>query len=254
MRVFTRLDIDRRAWPEGPVRVRPYAQTCHRGAVRPSVLLVAVDFIAGMVALDGADGDWVLTTEMGLRTGARPMPTEVALSGSLLRSGGNTVSTEIWLEADGEPFGYAQAGFTRIPRREGDPPAFDVSAFPADAEVVRLTRPFATEVGIEIEAPGRTSVALHGEIRNPAGAMQGSISALLAEVAAESLADAHGGPPQIVTDVDLRYLAMARTGPIAAHARWIARPEDRAIRVELRDRGKDDRTTATVLVRTADAP
>ena len=62
------------------------------------------------------------------------------------------------------------------------------------------------------------------------------------------------GAPQIVTDLDLRYLAMGRVGPMEAEARWIGEPGGGSISVTLRDRGNEDRVTTAALARTAPAP
>ena len=71
---------------------------------------------------------------------------------------------------------------------------------------------------------------------------------LTAEVAAEALAEHHLGAPHRISAIDIRYLAMARVGPVRSVARWIGDADHGAVRVELRDAGADDRLTAAVLV------
>ena len=82
----------------------------------------------------------------------------------------------------------------------------------------------------------------------------GKLAALVAERAAESLAEDALQRPQVVTDFDIRYLAMGREGPIYSSAQWVAGPERRVMRVELRDRGNQDRLIVSALARSADAP
>ena len=254
--LFGRLGIDRSGDPETPIHVNPYPAVCHRGVVRPSVLALAVDMMAGFHAAEGAGSDWLFTTDLSVRAPSRFIPERAVTSGTLLRAGRTAVTSDVRMEVDGQLYAYGQSGFTRVPRRHGDPPEPDIHAVPERAERHPLERPFAEEVGIEVTDPGsgRAEVVLRDALRNPAGVMQGAIVALLAEVAAEALADFHLGAPQIVTDLDIRYLAMGRVGPMTAEATWIGEPAGGSIQVMLRDRGNEDRVTTAVLARTAPAP
>jgi hypothetical protein len=83
--------------------------------------------------------------------------------------------------------------------------------------------------------------------------LQGAIVSLLAEAAAEELATRVLGRPCRVADVDIRYLAMARVGPVWTRAHWIGPEGSGSVRVELRDRGNGDRVTAAVLARVVSA-
>ena len=68
-----------------------------------------------------------------------------------------------------------------------------------------------------------------------------------------ALTRGHGGTLPCVTDLDVRYLAMGRTGPIWTRAAWVGGARD-TIRVELRDRGSSDRLVTAVLAKIAKAP
>jgi acyl-coenzyme A thioesterase PaaI-like protein len=254
--IFGRMGVDRTGDPEVPVRVNPYPQVCHRGVVRPSVLVMAIDVMAGFHAAAAAGTDWYFTTDLSLRAPSRAIPGQLVVTGSLLRAGRGTVSSDVRMEVDGRLHAYGQAGFARVPRRAGDPAQPDIHAIPPAAERIPLARPLVEEVGVHVTdaASGRAELALRDELRNPAGVLQGAVVALLAEVAAEALADHHLGIPQIVTDLDVRYLAMGRIGPIEAQASWIGPPEGRTVCVTLRDRGNEGRITTAVLARTTDAP
>jgi hypothetical protein len=74
------------------------------------------------------------------------------------------------------------------------------------------------------------------------------------EAAAEALLAHHGARRSVVTDIDIRYLAMGRVGPIHSHARLLGDSPTDAIAVELYDRGSDDRIIATILMRAQSAP
>jgi acyl-coenzyme A thioesterase PaaI-like protein len=249
--IFTRLGIRSRRDPSHPLSLRPFPAICAKGVVRPSVLVLAVDMMAGFHAEAGAGTDWVFTTDLSLRCPARHIPEQVVVTGRPLRVGRGTVSADVELIADGKPYAYGQSGFVRIPRRHGDPPQPHLHS---DQEFLReppIEEPLALAVGIQIIDPalGHCELALRDELLNPARVLQGAIVSLIAEVAAESLAEHTQRRPQLVTEIDIRYLAMGRVGPIASHAWWIGEPGSGAIRVELRDRGNDDRLTTAVLAR-----
>ena len=83
--------------------------------------------------------------------------------------------------------------------------------------------------------------------------MQGALVALLVEVAALTRASVETQEPQAVCELDLRYLAAASVGPVTGAAEWIGPPDACMLRVRLFDRGRDNRLTASALVRVTDA-
>jgi hypothetical protein len=58
----------------------------------------------------------------------------------------------------------------------------------------------------------------------------------------------------VVTDIDVRYLAMGRVGPVHSRAAFVGPPELGSVRVELRDRGNGDRLMSAILARVTPAP
>ena len=70
------------------------------------------------------------------------------------------------------------------------------------------------------------------------------------ECAALACADARSSRPNVVRELDLRYLAGASKGPVTSESAWIGDPTAGMLRVALRDEGKDGRITTTALVRT----
>jgi len=129
-------------------------------------------------------------------------------------------------------------------------------ALPERFDRVPLDRPLTAEVGpMVVDARrGHVELALRDSLRNPEGGVQGALVALLVEVAALALADHAGRQAHVVTELDLRYLASGRVGPITSSAAWVAGPASGVLRVELVDRGRSDRLTTTALVRVAPAP
>jgi acyl-coenzyme A thioesterase PaaI-like protein len=111
-------------------------------------------------------------------------------------------------------------------------------------------------VGVRVLDPasGKVEVALRDELRNPAGALQGAMVAVIGEAAGEAMLTHRGALRSVVTDIDIRYLAMGRVGPIHSHARLLGDAPTDAIAVELYDRGRDDRIISTMLLRAAPAP
>src|SRR5204863_439635 len=115
------------------------------------------------------------------------------------------------LRGDDEPLGLGYAGFNRQARREGDHPNPDIDeAARRWGRYVPLDKPLIETVGVRVldEASGQVEVEMRDELRNPAGAMQGAMIALVGEAAAEAVLTHHGVVRPVVTDIDIRYLAM----------------------------------------------
>ncbi|MCH2173806.1 hypothetical protein MK489_23760 [Myxococcota bacterium] len=247
--LFSRLGVSARRRPEGPVFLDPFPSICSNGAVRASVLVLMVDMMAGFIAEARSEGDWVFTTDLSLRSPTQRIPERLECEGELLRAGRGSVICGVRILENGRDFAYGEAGFVRLARRHGDPAKPHLHDDSGLAPVENIERPLMEEVGIEVvsAAAGKVQVALGDRLRNPAGAMQGAIVSLVAERAAECLAEHDRGGPQRVRDVDIRYLAMGRVGPIHSITHWIGGPSTGSLRVELRDAGNDDRPIAAVL-------
>jgi acyl-coenzyme A thioesterase PaaI-like protein len=249
-------------WRDGELqelRLEPYPEIVHNGVVRISALALVADMMGGWVADRDSGHDWVFTTDLSVRAPVRRVPTAIVASGRDLRIGKTTVATDIHMrDLDGALVAYSQTGFIRMARRYGDNPKPD---FESAAErwsthrPTRIEQPLVDAVGVEVvdAAAGSVVVELRDELRNPAGAMQGAMVALVGEVAAEAMAAHHLGAPQIVTDLDVRYLAMGRIGPVRGQAWFIGEPSDATMHVELRDEGNGNRLMTAIMARTAPA-
>jgi acyl-coenzyme A thioesterase PaaI-like protein len=237
----------------GVVTLEPGPHLVSHGVVRTAVWVLMVDIAGGMLADLQAGQDWVFTTDLSVRVPELVVPDRVVATPRLLRLGRSGIGVEVRVvDRDGAPFAYGQAGFVRLARREGDNPKPSIQ-LPRQRP---LAFPLAEEAGIEVVDPsrGRVEVELAEALRNPAGAMQGAMVALLGEVAAEERASHDAGVRHVVTDLDVRYLAMGLVGPVVGTAEPVAPVAAAPLRVELRDRGKDDRVMAVMLARTAPAP
>ncbi len=107
-------------------------------------------------------------------------------------------------------------------------------------------------ISVEDRATGRLSMPVDPYHRNSFGAVQGGAMALLAEAAgAEALHAARPrAGPVAVTDLQVAYLALGRTGPITSRATVLdagTGPRSNAV-VELFDGGPEGRLTTLVSV------
>jgi acyl-coenzyme A thioesterase PaaI-like protein len=243
-----------------PVRVTfdPYPEVCHRGVVHAAALVLVVDMAAGWVADREAGDDWVFTSDLSLRAPNLRIPARIESSARALRRGRGTITAEVELcDEHGELYAYAQAEFTRMAPLPGGPvkPSMDDADFRTRKRSL-LDRPLVEITGVEVVDPaaGVVSVELRDDLRNPAGAMQGAMVGLTAQVAAEALAGDRLGVPHVVTDMDIRYLAMGKVGPIRTTASFVGPPDRGTMRVDLFDTGNADRLITAVLVRVVPAP
>lgn len=240
------------------VFLEPYPQLVANGVVRISVWVLMADIIGGWEAEKTAGTDWTFTTDLSVRAPVLRVPAKVVGTGATLRAGKGNVATESrMVDEHGELFAYSHAGFIRMPRRPNDPPKPDMASSAQNwGEREQLTVLLAEAAGARTldAASGHIEVDLDDSLRNPAGAMQGAMVALTGELAAEVLAEHHLGGPHVVTDIDVRYLAMGRVGPIHARAAFVGPPSHGTVRVEVRDAGAGDRVTSAILARVVRAP
>ena len=246
--------------PEGPkdvLELVPSPQLLVHGCVRISALVLMVDMGGGFSAHRAASPDWTFTSDLSVRTSARPAPTRVVGRTRVLRAGRGTMMTEVVLRGDDEPLGLGYAGFNRQARRRGDHPNPDIDeASRRWGRYKALDAPLLETVGVHVldAASGQVEVELRDELRNPAGALQGAMVSVIGEAAAEAMLAHRGAHRSVVTDIDIRYLAMGRVGPIHSQARLLGDAPTDAIAVELYDRGRDDRIISTMLMRATAAP
>lgn len=239
------------------LELRPRAELLVHGCVRISALVLMVDMGGGLHAHRAAHPDWTFTNDLSVRIAARPAPSRILARTRVLRAGRGTMMTEVELQGDDDHFGLAYAGFNRQARRVGDHPNPDIDeAARRWGRYTPLDAPLFDTVGVQIvdAAHGRVEVAMRDDLRNPAGALQGAMISIVGEAAAEALLQHHGLARPIITDIDIRYLAMGRVGPIHSRARLLGTTPTDAIAVELYDRGNDDRIISTQLLRGTPAP
>jgi acyl-coenzyme A thioesterase PaaI-like protein len=254
-----RLGTTNRVDADGLVfRLTPVEATCVAGMLRASVLSFAIDAAAG-IAVDADPDRWSFTSDMVVRSRPMPAPEWLEARAQVLRNGRRSATSVVRVvDQDGIDVAYGAAGFSRVDRRDTDPPKI-----PFDP--VRMERRWATVPPIDVPlhdamglvvldpATGVVEVEVIPFLCNPAGTLQGAMVAALAEAAAEQVLGARWGVPAFVTELDIRYLAQNRTGPIRTSTEVIGDGRDTIVVVELHDMTTGTLTTH-VLVRAVPFP
>lgn len=228
--------------------LEPVAQTVHCGVVRASVLTLLVDAVAGLVVDDDPDS-WAFTTDLTIRMRAVPSPARVSATCTVLRRGGRSATSKVEITDDlGELVALGAIGFAQVRRRADDPPKPVVTPEMATRRMRGLDtidRPLREEAGIEVLDPkaGVVQVTVRPELTNPAGTLQGAMVALVAEAAAEDLVATRFDTSAVVTDLDIRYLAKATTGPVRTSACLLGDEPTAPIEVTLTDTSTGQITT-----------
>jgi acyl-coenzyme A thioesterase PaaI-like protein len=259
LHIAGRLGVTARLTDEGVVLgLLPRPEVLRHGIVRISVLSFLVDAVAG-IEVDTDPDAWALTSDMSVRMRPRSSPEFVEATGIVLRRGRRSTTSKVEvLTGDGEPVAVGAIGFATISRREDDPPKPNLQ--PEGAVAIfrgrsSLGAPLRDEAGIESLDPasGEVEMAVTPELRNPAGTLQGAMVALLAEAAVEDLVSTRFETSCVVTELDLRYLAQARVGPVRSRCRLLGDGPDSPVEVELVDTSAD-RVTTLVYARATAVP
>jgi acyl-coenzyme A thioesterase PaaI-like protein len=245
-------DLEARGWLELVDHLRDGTGHAHAGAVA-----TLVDALGGGLAATAAHPDWMATADLTLHLLPRADVTTVTAHGRVVRAGRTTIVTEVALAGDDTPLGLATMTFAVLPRRDGNP-----VILPSEDVVGRLTMalpdsgfhvPLEEAAGVVVVDAGAGVVELPVTeyVRNSLGAVQGGMMAMLASAAADRALNAACGAAQTVVDLQITYLALARTGPVATRTTVLgASPECGTAHVELVDTGADARVTTIVRART----
>ena len=226
------------------IELEPHAAVLHHGVVRASVVAYLVDVVSG-VSVDSDEDVWTFTTDMTVRMLPVPAPRRLVATNEVLRRGGRSITCAVHVTDErGAEVASGAIGFAHVPRKPTDPPKYHLT--PHDAVELFahggvLAGPLREEAGVVALDPSRgiVELAVRPEVCNPAGTVQGAIVALVAEAAAEDLVGHRLGTPVTVVDLDVRYLAQAKVGPVRTRCTTIG---DWA-RVELVDTDTDRVTT-----------
>jgi acyl-coenzyme A thioesterase PaaI-like protein len=220
--------------------LEPTPEMLRHGAVRASVVAFLVDGVVG-IAIDRDPTHWSLTSDLSIRMRAMEAPPRLTASGCVLRRGRRTVSCAAEVHtAGGLLAASGLLGFSSYPRRPGDPPKPEVTLeYLEEVMGARggLRAPLREEAGVRSVDPGAgiAEMDVTAGVKNPAGTLQGAMVALLAESAAEDLAEARAQRPMLVTELDIRYLEKVDQGPVRTRVTSIGEEPGAPMRVELTD-------------------
>ncbi len=223
------------------------------GFPHASAMVTYADTLLGLLSSVATAPRLSLTADLRCQILSAPALGPIEMEGRLLKSGRTTTLGKTSFSVPGAalPFAICFGTFIGSPRPVDLQP-FDrsraLSAQPEDgAAGVTLMEPFTDRVGIRMVDTGVAEVDHRSDVLNSSNSIQGGVLAFVAEVAAQSLATAHGGRTFVVDDLDIRYLRAARVGPACAEARLLHGSESAVvIEVETRDRGADNRTLSYV--------
>lgn len=252
---YTRYGLVRTGERETPLTLAPYPEICRHGGLRAAIVAAAIDLVGSFFTREVAGTDIIHTTDLSLRMPRSDTPPLLRTRGRVLRRGRSGVTTGVELLAGDALWAYGETTFARE-AREADSTVKEADlALPRVFESHPLARPLEEEVGVRVVAAdrGEVELVLRPQVLNTVGTLQGALVALLVERAGECLAESRLGAPQRIAELDLRYLTAAKVGPLRSRAAFIGDPESGMLRVELRDTGREDRLTATALLRVAPA-
>lgn len=208
------------------------------GRFRLAVVGIMVDMAAGTMGVRAVHPDWTATFDLASHRIGEAEPGTTAIGECrLVRAGKNTVISETLVHAGETPIVYAETTFSRLPRRDDNPPAMplDTPRILGDGEEP-LSGPIGEVVGFEAQGAGSIGFELSPLIRNSFGSIQGGVTGVAMEQAALTLA----GPGATVDFMHVYYLSAAKIGPYRATAVPLrTQPHGIAGRVDLRDTGND---------------
>ncbi len=228
------------------------------GTVRAGVVATLVDIVGGMIGARVLRPDRMATADLTLHRVGRLAGPVVEAVGSVVRQGRSAlvVRTEVRSGSPGgaplagDPAAVATTTFAVLRATVGVAPA-TFAPLPARARFPgpELGQPLPDAVGLAVrdEASGALSLPLAARVRNSFGALQGGMTALVADVSAASALGAALGRPVSVADLHLTYLAVPRTGPVSATAEVLDAPTGArwgTARVTLVDDGDGGRPVA----------
>ncbi|MHB8463394.1 MAG: PaaI family thioesterase [Acidimicrobiales bacterium] len=208
--------------------------------MRASVLATIADVVAGGVANVKMAPRIPLTVDLTLHPLRHPVDaTRLRMVGRNVKAGRTTTINEVvFSDETGAPVAVSHATFMPSPRPEDVMAEVHWGREPAPP---RLARPILEQIGVRSLGPGIAELDLVEYVMQPSGTIQGGALAMMAELAASTLAEAP------VTDLEIRYLSAVRVGPGRATATLLG---GRLVRVEVRDAGNADRLATLIVART----
>ena len=208
------------------------------GDPRIGYLAIVGDMVASSAARRVTCAVRLITADLRIEAlapsneGLLMMRTSVVKAGRTL-----TVAEAEFREPGGRLIAHCLGTFTPWPT----PPEGKGRGFERRLSPLTVDKPLADFMGVRQPQAGVAELDLTSLVSQSYGTIHGGAVTLLAELAAESLT------ATAVRSLDVRFTGPTRQGPAVAQATALA---DGFARVELRDRGYDERLVALALART----
>ncbi|MGZ6997597.1 MAG: PaaI family thioesterase [Acidimicrobiia bacterium] len=215
------------------------------GSIAMGALLGLADSVAGLCGGLAALPGWVVSTNLMLRAVDLDVVGPLDLAAEVLRVGRNAVVTTVTVRDGHDATLVAEGTLTSaILQPAGGPPVYErplvLRAPPLDPDTTPALDQF---VGVRSVDDDTVAIDLTDDLRNPWGILHGGITAALVDVAAR-----HATGASRTTDAVVHFVRPGRVGPVVASVRRVgARADGHLVRVELRDRGSDDRVMAVAV-------
>jgi acyl-coenzyme A thioesterase PaaI-like protein len=224
------------------------------GLVRIGALTILADCVAGFDALSAFDMAWVGTSELAVHGPFRETAAgEIVATGRLLKRRRTGGVFEVTVHDGGtgpgghdRPLATATTTLSLLGQQTGTKVGAAIAEHVGAHAAVSAVRSLDQLVRPERLVGGGLRLAITGNVRNSWQVLSGGIAALLAELAAESAAEAVLGGPWVVDGLGLHFLAPGRVGPIEARAEVVSAPGEGGppvahLRVRLTDAGAGGR-------------
>lgn len=231
------------------------------GSLQVGAVAAMVDVLAGGLTARVVYPDWMATAGLSVHLAGRPTRDLVVATGNVIRAGRTMAVTNVDIGEEGggsdEPGNSIGIGLVTFSRRPGtksssflDPDTEVPETIHFGIEGSRLKEPFRDAAGVRVldRGSGVVELDLREYVRNSVRVLQGGMIAVLAEAAGEMAAGTAAGKPMVSKDLAIQYLSQGKTGPFSTRARVVRTTDDTALtRVEVIDRGMDDRLIAVVM-------
>jgi uncharacterized protein (TIGR00369 family) len=233
-----------------------------RGAnpgVRAGAIAAMVDNVGGLAAgLASSPDGWVVSTNLTTRVASLEHVGPLRLRADILRRGRASVVDRVQVFDDGAAGARIAEGVltSAVLVPDGGPPTFTRPVAMAPDGVADAP-PFAE--WLDVRRSDRASghvleLELRDELRNPWGIMHGAVASALVDVASVEAVTATKRAAVATADITLHFLAPGRIGPVAARTVVLGeRADGTVVRVELVDRGANDRCMAVAVTTVREA-
>jgi acyl-coenzyme A thioesterase PaaI-like protein len=223
------------------------------GVCRLGVLATLVDCAAGMSALFTLEPAWTATVDLVVHSLSPFVEPRLDASSTVVkrRRSGLVLDVQV-TDSVGTLVGTAIGSFAEMPQQHEPGLTFATRGVgPLTPQPVGASpRPIDEHVLIRTEELDRYALDLHEGVRNTSNALLGGAAALLIETAAQRSVSQRLRRGAVATGLEVHFLAPGRVGPIDATTTVLrsAGPGGWLVRVQLVDRGADDRLMAVALV------